>query len=110
MKATHLVWIRRVSQAFFLILFIFLLIESRLPQDIYLDYSIALNGEQEIQLDYPVTYFFQIDPLIWITSLISGHQWIKGFGWAFGIVVLTFFFGQGFSAALSAHWAPFTTW
>ncbi|MGD9334841.1 MAG: 4Fe-4S binding protein [Desulfobacterales bacterium] len=96
MKASHLVWIRRVSQAFFLILFIFLLIESRLPQDIYLDYSIAPNAEPDIELGYPVKYFFQLDPLIWISSLISGHQWIKGFGWALGIVVLTFFFGRVF--------------
>ncbi|MBW2089447.1 MAG: 4Fe-4S binding protein [Deltaproteobacteria bacterium] len=96
MKANHLVWIRRVSQTFFLILFIFLLVESRLPQDIYLDYSIALDAKQNIELDYPVKYFFQLDPLIWITSLISGHQWIKGFGWALGIVVLTFFFGRIF--------------
>jgi len=85
-----------MSQAFFLILFIFLLIESRLPQNIYLDYSIALNAEKNIELDYPVKYFFQLDPLIWITSLVSGHQWIKGFGWALGIVVLTFFFGRIF--------------
>jgi len=96
LKANHLVWIRRVSQTFFLILFIFLLVESRLPQDICLDYSIALDAKQNIELDYPVKYFFQLDPLIWITSLISGHQWIKGFGWALGIVVLTFFFGRIF--------------
>jgi len=85
-----------VSQTFFLILFIFLLVESRLPQDIYLDYSIALDAKQDIELDSPVKYFFQLDPLIWITSLISGHQWIKGFGWALGIVALTFFFGRIF--------------
>ena len=85
-----------MSQAFFLILFIFLLIESRLPQDIYLDYSITLNAEQDIELDYPVKYFFQLDPLIWITSFISGHQWITGFGWALGIIILTFFFGRIF--------------
>jgi len=96
LKANHLVWIRRLSQAFFLILFIFLLIESRLPRDIYLDYSIVLNTEQNIELDYPVKCFFQLDPFIWITSLISGHHWIKGFGWALGIVVLTFFFGRIF--------------
>ena len=85
-----------MSQAFFLILFIYLLIESRLPRDIYLDYSIALNAEQNIELDYPVKYFFQLDPLIWITSLISGRQWIKGFGWALGVVALTFFSGRIF--------------
>ena len=83
-----------MSQAFFLILFVFLLVESRLPQDIYLDYSITLTAEQDIDLDYPVKLFFQLNPLIWITSLISGHQWIKGFGWALGIIALTFFSGK----------------
>ena len=98
MKAKHLVWIRRLTQAIFLIVFIFLLIESRLPQDVYMDYSIALNAEQDIELNYPVTFFFQIDPLIWLTSFVSGHQWINGFGWALGIVVLTLFLGRLFAA------------
>ncbi|MGD2030398.1 MAG: 4Fe-4S binding protein [Desulfobacterales bacterium] len=96
MKANHLVWIRRVSQTFFLVFFIFLLVESRLPQDIYLDYSIALDAKQDVELDYPIKYFFQLDPLIWITSLISGHPWIKGFGWSLGVVFLTFLFGRIF--------------
>lgn len=96
LKAKHLVWIRRFSQAIFLFFFIFLLIESRLPQDIYMDYSIEMTAEQNIELNYPVTFFFQIDPLIWLTSLISGHQWIKGFGWAIGIVVITLLFGRLF--------------
>ncbi len=96
MKAKHFVWTRRISQSFFLIFFIFLLIESRLPLDIYMDYSIAITSEQNIELNYPVTFFFQLDPLIALTSFISGHQWIKGFGWAIGIVVLTLFFGRLF--------------
>jgi len=96
LKAKHFVWIRRISQSFFLIFFIFLLIESRLPLDIYMDYSIAITAEQNIELNYPVTFFFQLDPLIALTSFISGHQWIKGFGWAIGIVVLTLFFGRLF--------------
>ena len=61
-----------------------------------MDYSIAMTGEQNIELNYPVTFFFQIDPLIWLTSLISGHQWIKGFGWAIGIVTITLLFGRLF--------------
>ncbi len=92
MKANHLVWIRRICQGFFLILFVFLLVESRLPQDIYIDYSVSLTAEQDIELEYPVTFFFQLDPLIWLTSLISGHKWIKGVGWALGIVIITIFF------------------
>jgi ferredoxin len=96
LKANHLVLIRRISQGFFLILFVFLLVESRLPQDIYIDYSVALTAEQDIELEYPVTFFFQLDPLIWLTSLISGHKWIKGAGWALGIVIITLFFGRIF--------------
>ncbi len=96
MKATLFVRIRRISQAIFLILFVFLLVESRLPQDAYLNYSVTFNAEKAIELGYPVTFFFQLDPIIWLTSLISGHQWIKGFGWAIGLLFVTFFFGRIF--------------
>lgn len=96
MRARHLIWIRRISQAFFLILFLYLLVETRLPQDIYLRYSLEFANEQDIRLDHPVTFFFQLDPLIWITSLISARVWIKGFLWAAGILFLTLFFGRFF--------------
>jgi polyferredoxin len=95
-KANHLIWIRRISQAFFLGLFFFLLVETRLPQDIYLDYSLNFATEQDIRLDHPITFFFQLDPLIWLTSLISGHIWIKGFLWAMAILFLTIFLGRFF--------------
>ncbi|MEK6195730.1 MAG: hypothetical protein N2F24_16065 [Deltaproteobacteria bacterium] len=58
MKIKHLVWLRRCSQAFFLLLFVFLVVESRLPQDYYLDYTQLINGEQVIGLEQPVTLFF----------------------------------------------------
>jgi MauM/NapG family ferredoxin protein len=96
MKARHLVWIRRLSQAFFLLLFLFLLVESRLPQDIYLDYSVALTTEQDIRLDLPIKFFFQLDPLVCLSSLLSGHSLIKGFLWAAGILVVTIFLGRTF--------------
>lgn len=95
-KARHLIWIRRASQGFFLLLFFFLLIETRLPHDVYLDYSLVLQSEQDIKLGQPVTFFFQLDPLVWLSSLISGHVWVKGFIWAIGIVILTLFFGRFF--------------
>ncbi len=96
MNTTLLVWIRRISQAFFLILFVFLVVESRLPQDAYLNYSVTVNTEQAVELEYPVTFFFQLDPIIWLTSLISGHRWIKGFAWAIGLLFFTLFFGRVF--------------
>ncbi len=91
MKARHLVWLRRLSQAFFFFLFLFLLIESRLPTDIYLD-----NLESDIRLDHPVPFFFRLDPLVGITSLLSGHRFISGFGWAVAVLVLTLLLGRVF--------------
>ncbi len=96
MKAKHLVWIRRISQAFFLLLFLVLLIESRLPQDIYLKYSTLLSSEMDLRIGWPVKFFFQLDPLIWLSSLISGHHLIQGFWWALLLLLLTLFLGRIF--------------
>ena len=96
MKAKHLVWVRRLSQAFFLFLFLFLLIESRLPQDIYVDYTSAFSSEMDLRIDQPTTFFFQLDPLVWLTSLLSGHQLIKGFWWALLLLLVTLLLGRVF--------------
>jgi len=87
---------RRVSQTFFLLLFLVLLIESRLPQDIYLKYSTLLSSEVDLRIGWPVKFFFQLDPLVWLSSLVSGHHLIKGFGWALGLLLLTLFLGRIF--------------
>jgi polyferredoxin/NAD-dependent dihydropyrimidine dehydrogenase PreA subunit len=96
LKAKHLVWIRRISQTFFLLLFLVLLIESRLPQDVYLKYSTLLTTEVDLRIGWPVKFFFQLDPLIWLSSLISGHHLISGFWWALGLLLLTLFLGRIF--------------
>ncbi|MFO7600407.1 MAG: 4Fe-4S binding protein [Candidatus Desulfacyla sp.] len=96
MKAKHLIRLRRVSQGFFLALFLFLLIQTRFPDTAYQDYSLAVTTEQDIRVDYPATFFFQLDPLIWLTSLLSGHVWIQGFFWAVGVVLLTLLLGRFF--------------
>jgi len=96
LKAKHLVWIRRISQTFFLLLFLLLLIESRLPQDIYLKYSAVISSEVDLRIGWPVKFFFQLDPLVWLSSLLSGHHLIKGFWWALGLLLLTFSLGRIF--------------
>jgi polyferredoxin len=96
LKAKHLVWIRRISQTFFLLLFLVLLIESRLPQDIYLKYSTVLSSEVDLRIGWPVRFFFQLDPLVWLSSLLSGHHLMQGFGWALGLLLLTLFLGRIF--------------
>jgi len=95
-KARHLVWIRRISQTLFLGLFLVLLVESRLPEDVYLEYSLYFSGDADIRLDQPVTFFFDLDPLVWLTSLLSGHGLVHGFGWALGVLVLTLLLGRAF--------------
>ena len=96
MKVRHLVWLRRASQGFFLALFLFLLIQTRFPDAVYQDYSLAVTGEQDIRTGYPSTFFFQLDPLIWLTSFLSGHVWIQGFLWALAVVLLTLVLGRFF--------------
>jgi polyferredoxin len=83
-------------QTVFLCLFVFLLVESRLSQDIYIDYSIAFSAETDIRLHQPVTFFFKINPLTGLTSLLSGHRFIAGFLWGFGVLIITLFLGRVF--------------
>ncbi len=96
MRAKHLVWIRRICQAFFLGLFLFLLVESRLPEDVYLQYSLVFSSDPDLRLSQPITFFFQLDPLIWLSSLLSGHRLIHGFWWALGLLLVTLFLGRIF--------------
>jgi MauM/NapG family ferredoxin protein len=91
-----LVWIRRITQALFLGLFLFLLAESRLPQDVYLDYSRAFAAEADLRIEAPVTFFFRMDPLVTLSTLVSGGMLIKGFLWAAGVVALTILLGRVF--------------
>jgi len=94
--ARQLVWLRRISQILFLCFFLFLLIESRLPQDVYLDYSLAFSTEADLRLDRPIDFFFQLDPLVVLSSLLSGVQFIKGFLWGLAVLVLTLLLGRIF--------------
>ena len=96
MKVRHLVWLRRICQTFLLFFFIFLLIESRIPQDIYLRYSPVLSSDPDLRIDQPITFFFQLDPLVWLSSLLSGHHLIKGFWWGLGLLIITLFLGRVF--------------
>jgi len=79
--------------------------ESRLSQDIYLDYSIVFSADNDIRLDTPVTFFFKLNPLIGLTSLLSGHRFIPGFLWGVGVLLITIFLGRVFCSFI----CPFGT-
>ncbi len=96
MKIKHLIYIRRISQVLFLLFFLFLLIETRLPKDFFIDYSLEVSRQQDLRLEIPVTFFFDIDPLVWLSALLSSQKWISGTGWALAIIGLTLFLGRFF--------------
>jgi polyferredoxin len=95
-RVRQLIRLRRTIQTLGLLFFLFLLIVSRLPQDIYQDYSLAFSTETDLRLEQPVTFFFQLDPLVVISSLLSGVTLIKGFLWAAGLVLVTLALGRVF--------------
>jgi ferredoxin len=95
-KIKYLVWARRLSQSFFLCLFLYLLVGTKLPQDVYIDYSSSFSEGGDIRISTPVDFFWKLDPLAWLTATLSSHQWIKGFGWAAGLLAAAFFLGRFF--------------
>ncbi len=96
MSAKKLVWARRISQGLFLTFFILLLVQSRLPQEIFLQYSVVFSTDQGITLSWPVEFFFQMDPLVALSSLVSGHRVIAGIGWALLVLIITIALGRVF--------------
>jgi polyferredoxin len=104
-KTKHLVCLRRISQALFLLLFLFLLMETRLSRNVFMDYSQEIAGPKDIRLNYPVTFFFDMDPLTWLSTTLSTHKWLAGAGWALAVIGLTLFLGRFFCSFI----CPFGT-
>lgn len=92
----RLVFLRRCLQAVFLLYFLLLLVQTRLSTDTLIDYSIALEGSRPFAIDRPVDFFFRIDPLLRLTTLVGGRAWWAGISWAVGLLVLTAFLGRVF--------------
>lgn len=74
--------IRRLSQGAFLLLFLFLFIQTE------------SKGNDE--LGYPVRLFLDFDPLIFITTLLAAHAAAKAFTLSLITIVITILFGRVF--------------
>lgn len=82
---------RRVSQALFLLVFLFLFLQT--------------ESKGDDTLGYPVKVFLDFDPLILVTTLLSVHTAEKLFFLALGLIAVTIMFGRVFCG-----WAcPFGT-
>jgi polyferredoxin len=74
--------LRRISQGIFLILFLFLFVQTQ------------ARGADE--LGYPVKIFLDFDPLILITTLLSSHSVQKAFYFSLVIIIATVLLGRVF--------------
>ena len=74
--------LRRISQALFLALFLFLLVQTE------------AKGLDE--LGYPVKLFLDFDPLIFITTILSAHTVAKAFYFSLVVIAATVLLGRVF--------------
>lgn len=79
LSLTHL---RRISQGLFLLLFLFLFIQT--------------ESKGADDLGYPVKIFLDFDPLILTTNFLSSHSVVKAFYFSLLIVFLTIVMGRVF--------------
>ena len=79
---------RRISQIFFLLLFLALLVFTSLR---------AMPGAtSDIHLRAPVRLFFEWDPLVAVANALAGHALYRGLLWSLVILVPTLFLGRFF--------------
>jgi len=75
---------RRISQVFFFILFLFLLVMTE------------YKGTDEIK--YPVKVFFDLDPLVAVSTFLAAHSLPPTLLWSLAVVALTVILGRFFCA------------
>ncbi len=81
--------LRRISQIFFLLLFLWLLLFTSL--------SLFPGGTKtEIHLAAPVRLFFEWDPLVAVVNALAGHALYRGLIWCLVILLPTLFLGRFF--------------
>jgi len=74
--------LRRISQGIFLLIFLFLFIQTE-----------SKGGDE---LGYPVKIFLDFDPLIFFTTLFSAHAVAGAFYFSFIVIILTIILGRVF--------------
>jgi polyferredoxin len=82
-----LVQLRRLSQATFLLLFCYLLVETGFR---------GTFGDGEVRLPHAVEGFLLTDPFVALVTLLSTHTVYHGLIWSLAVVVLTLMVGRAF--------------
>ena len=81
--------LRRLSQVFFLALFVFLLCQTEFRGSLQ-------SGNGEIRLSYPVRLFLETDPLLAVSNALATHALYRGLLWSLVILIPTLFLGRFF--------------
>ena len=84
----RLVWWRRASQIFFLLLFTFLLLRT--------EFRGAVGPGSELRMHWPVRLFFELDPLAALSNALATRALYRGLLWSLAILLPVMFFGRFF--------------
>ncbi len=79
---------RRVSQVFFLFLFLFLLVRT--------EFRGSFSGGATVRMPYPVEGFLLADPFVALMTFLSSHTVYRALWWSVGMVAITLVFGRIF--------------
>jgi len=79
--------LRSLSQIFFLLLFLFLILRT--------DFR-ASPSSDDLRLTSPVSLFFQLDPLVAISNVLASRALYRGLLWSLVILIPTLFLGRFF--------------
>ncbi|MEB2313077.1 MAG: 4Fe-4S binding protein [Sorangiineae bacterium] len=85
-----LVWVRRVSQATFIGLFLYLLFQTAFRG------TFSASADTPVRLPLPVEGFLLADPFVATMTLLSTHTIYRGLAWSLVIIALTVVFGRVF--------------
>lgn len=81
--------LRAFSQIAFFFLFLSLLLRTEFRGSL-------TSSSSEIRLPYPVSLFFQLDPLLAISNALSSHAIYRGLLWSLVVLIPTMFLGRFF--------------
>ncbi len=85
-----LLWARRVSQALFLLAFLFLLTQTTFRG------AFDAESASAVRLPYVVEGFLLADPFVALMTLLATHTLYSGLFWSLAVVLLTLVVGRAF--------------
>ncbi len=81
--------LRTISQVVFFLLFLLLLLRTEFRGSL-------TASSTEIRLPYPVSFFFQLDPLVALSNALASHALYRGLLWSLVVLIPTMFLGRFF--------------